>query len=254
MGAFYFLEKLKKTKKNSKTKLFWALSSFIFEFFNKKNKKPKKLNLKNSNKKMSNNYLYFCVLATILVCTSACGGGETKSRPEKETNQTSEKKMSTETQKTLYDFKLKSLDGKSDVDFSTFKGKKVLLVNVASKCGFTGQYEDLQKLHTQYGEKLVVIGVPANNFGGQEPGTSEEIATFCKKNYGVSFQITEKISVIGDDQHALYKWLSNKSENGWNDDKPSWNFNKYLVNEKGELIKYYPSKVKPLDESITKAI
>lgn len=210
---------------------------------------------------IKNTFFFLCVTA-IYALQSCVGGGESKSRSESEHNTTTANKSDNkntdnkkmENLKTLYDFKLKSLDGKSEVDFSTFKGKKVLLVNVASKCGFTPQYEDLQNLHTKYGEKLVVIGIPANNFGGQEPGTSDEIATFCKKNYGVGFQITEKISVLGEDQHPLYKWLSNKAENGWNDDKPSWNFNKYLINEQGELIKYYPSRVKPLDESIIKAI
>ncbi len=191
------------------------------------------------------------IFATILFVS--CAGGQSKSRPENaDANKTTNKKM--ENLKTLYDFKLKSLDGKTEVDFSQYKGKKVLLVNVASKCGLTPQYEDLQNLHTKYGDKLVVIGIPANNFMGQEPGTSEEIATFCKKNYGVSFQMTEKISVLGDDQHALYKWLTSKTENGWNDQVPTWNFSKYLINEKGELVKYFEPKTKPLDETITKAI
>ena len=152
--------------------------------------------------------------------------------------------------KTLYDFKLKGLDGKP-VDFSKFKGKKVLLVNVASHCGYTKQYANLQKLSDEYGSKLVVVGIPANNFGQQEPGTASEIGEFCKKNYGVTFQMMEKISVKGDDQHPLYQWLSHKDQNGVLSEEPTWNFCKYLVNEKGELVKFFPSKVDPLSTEIT---
>lgn len=153
----------------------------------------------------------------------------------------------------FYEFRMPSIDG-SMVDFGTFKGKKVLLVNVASKCGFTPQYEDLQKLHELYGNKIVVLGFPANNFGKQEPGTNEEIALFCSENYGVTFQMFEKISVKGDDMAPLYQWLSKKEYNGWNNEEPSWNFCKYLVNEKGELVAFYPSKVKPLSEEIISKI
>jgi glutathione peroxidase len=155
--------------------------------------------------------------------------------------------------KTLYDFKLKSLDGKT-IDFSQFKGKKVLLVNVASKCGYTPQYTNLQKLHEQYGNKVVVIGVPANNFGSQEPGTNDEIGSFCKKNYGVTFLMLEKISVKGSDQNPLYQWLSKKELNGVSDKEPSWNFCKYLINEKGELMQFFPSSVDPLSKDITDLI
>jgi glutathione peroxidase len=130
----------------------------------------------------------------------------------------------------------------------------VLLVNVASKCGFTPQYAELQQLHEQYGDKLVILGFPANNFKGQEPGSNEEIAEFCQKNYGVKFQMFEKISVVGEDQHPLYQWLSKKELNGWNDEAPKWNFTKYLVNEKGELVKVFESKVKPTSEEVVAAI
>ena len=155
-----------------------------------------------------------------------------------------------QSKKTLYDFKMKSLDGK-EVDFSQYKGKKVLLVNVASKCGYTPQYADLQKLHETYGNKVVVLGFPANNFGAQEPGTADEISSFCKKNYGVTFQLFEKISVEGADAAPLYKWLSHKDQNGTVDQAPTWNFCKYLVNEKGEVIKFFASDVKPLSKEIT---
>jgi len=157
---------------------------------------------------------------------------------------------------TFYDYlasnpsaKVKSIDG-AEVDFTQFKGKKVLIVNVASECGYTPQYEDLQKLYEANKDKLVILGFPANNFGKQEPGTNEEIKTFCQKNYGVTFPMFEKISVIGDDQHPLYKWLTSKDLNGWNDQQPTWNFCKYLLNENGELVKFYSQKVKPFDEEI----
>ncbi|MCI0448840.1 MAG: glutathione peroxidase [Chlorobi bacterium] len=146
--------------------------------------------------------------------------------------------------------KIKSIDG-AEVDFSQYKGKKVLIVNVASECGYTPQYEDLQKLYEANKDKLVILGFPANNFGGQEPGTNEEIKSFCQKNYGVTFPMFEKISVTGDEQHPLYKWLTNSELNGWNSQAPVWNFCKYLIDETGGLVKYYSMKVKPFDEEIT---
>lgn len=155
--------------------------------------------------------------------------------------------------KSFYDFKLNSIDGKP-IDFKKYKGKKVLLVNVASKCGFTPQYAELEELHEKYGDKLVILGFPANNFKEQEPGSNEEIAEFCQKNYGVKFQMFEKISVVGEDQHPLYQWLSKKEMNGWNDQAPKWNFSKYLINEKGELVKFFESKVKPMSEEVLTAI
>lgn len=153
----------------------------------------------------------------------------------------------------FYTFKLNSIEGEP-VDFSKFKGKKVLLVNVASKCGYTPQYGELEELHEKYGDKVVILGFPANNFGSQEPGSNEEIAEFCQKNYGVKFQMFEKISVTGDDQHPLYQWLSKKEMNGWNDKAPKWNFSKYLINEKGELVKFFDSKVKPMSQEMIDAI
>jgi glutathione peroxidase len=149
----------------------------------------------------------------------------------------------------FYDFSMKSIDGQT-ISFEKYRGKKVLLVNVASKCGFTPQYEDLQKLNELYGDKVIILGFPANNFGNQEPGTNAEIAQFCSSNYGVTFQMFEKISVKGDDMDPLYQWLSNEKYNGWNNDAPSWNFCKYLVDEKGKLIAFFPSKVKPLSDEL----
>ncbi|MBS1680096.1 MAG: glutathione peroxidase [Bacteroidetes bacterium] len=144
----------------------------------------------------------------------------------------------------LYDFKMNSLEGK-EIDFSQYKGKTLLIVNTASKCGNTPQYADLQKLHELYGEKVTLLGFPANNFGGQEPGTNAEIGEFCKKNYGVTFQMFEKISVKGEDQHPLYAWLKEKTGQ-----EPTWNFCKYLVKPDGK-VKFFNSKVKPLDKQIT---
>ncbi|AHM59566.1 glutathione peroxidase [Flammeovirgaceae bacterium 311] len=146
--------------------------------------------------------------------------------------------------KNFYDFKMNSLSGE-EIDFSRFKGKKVLVVNTASECGYTPQFKDLQSLHEQHGNKVVVLGFPANNFGGQEPGSSEQIAAFCQKNYGVSFPMFEKISVVGSDQHPLYQWL--KEQSG---EEPKWNFSKYLLDENGKVIGFYPSGVNPMDDPI----
>lgn len=154
----------------------------------------------------------------------------------------------------FYDFSLKSLDGKETIGFAKYKGKKVVVVNTASECGYTPQYADWQAFHKEYGDKIVVLGVPANNFGGQEPGSNKEIATFCQKNYGVTFQMLEKISVVGSDQHPLFKWLSKKDLNGWNDKEPTWNFCKYVINEKGEVSHFFASGVKPNSPEFKKAV
>lgn len=154
----------------------------------------------------------------------------------------------------FYDFSLKSLDGKETIDFSKYKGKKVVIVNTASECGYTPQYADWQAFHKENGDKIIILGVPANNFGGQEPGSNKEIATFCQKNYGVSFQMLEKVSVVGSDQHPLYKWLSKKDLNGWNDKEPTWNFCKYVINEKGEVSHFFASGVKPNSPEFKKAV
>mgnify|MGYP001951579490 CR=1 FL=1 len=160
----------------------------------------------------------------------------------------------TKTESAFYNFKMNALYGENDIDLSSFKGKKVLLVNTASECGFTPQYKDLQKLHELHSDKVVILGFPANDFGAQEPGSNNEIGAFCEKNYGVTFQMFDKISVKGDNMHPLYKWLSTKNLNGWNDEAPNWNFCKYLVNEKGELEKFYGSSIKPMGDEILTAI
>lgn len=137
----------------------------------------------------------------------------------------------------------------------SFRGKKILIVNTASNCGYTNQYEDLEKLYEKFKGKLAVIGFPANDFKEQEKGTDEEIAQFCKANYGISFPLAKKSTVIkGGQQNEVFKWLTDKSRNGWNDQQPSWNFSKYLVNEKGELVKYFDPAVSPLSDEVIKAI
>jgi glutathione peroxidase len=153
----------------------------------------------------------------------------------------------------IYNFKVEGLEGGS-IDFSQFKGKKILIVNTASKCGYTPQYEGLQKLYDTYKDKLVIVGFPANNFGGQEPGTNTEIQEFCKKNYGVTFPMAAKVSVKGDDMAPVFKWLTNKSENGVIDAEIKWNFGKFLLDEKGRLIEYFPSKVEPMSDELVKKI
>ena len=164
---------------------------------------------------------------------------------------TTNKPIKMSASKSLYDIKIDSLQGKS-IDLSSYKGKKVLFVNVASKCGFTPQYKDLQKLHDEYQDSLVVIGVPCNQFGKQEPGNSEEIEEFCEVNYGVSFLITEKVDVKESEQHPLYNWLTKKIENGRKNSSVKWNFQKYLIDENGELIDYYFSITSPTSSKIKK--
>lgn len=152
----------------------------------------------------------------------------------------------------IYDFKVPSLDGK-EIDFAAYKGKKLLIVNTASECGFTPQYADLQKLNTEYsGKNLVIVGFPANNFGGQEPGSNEEIKSFCQKNYGVTFPMAEKVSVKGKDIHPLFKYLTQEAKKLGVDEPIKWNFTKFLIDENGKLIGVFDSKVNPMSEEITK--
>jgi len=150
----------------------------------------------------------------------------------------------------FYDFKVKDITGK-EYDFSKLKGKKVMVVNTASKCGLTPQYEDLQALYDRYKDKnFLIIGFPANNFMNQEPGTEAEIQNFCSENYQVTFPLMSKISVKGDDMHPLYQWLTQKKYNGLEDSQVSWNFQKYLIDEKGNLDKVVSPRTKPGDADI----
>ena len=155
--------------------------------------------------------------------------------------------------KSIYDLSFKTIDG-AEKSLSQFKDKKILFVNVASKCGFTKQYEDLEQLYQNYKDNLVIIGFPCNQFGNQESGTSEEIKQFCSLNFGVSFVLSEKIKVKGSDQHPIYSWLTKESENGKKDSKVKWNFQKYLVNEKGSLVDYFYSTTNPQSDSIIKLL
>lgn len=154
----------------------------------------------------------------------------------------------------LYSFKVKDISDK-EFDFASLKGKKVIIVNTASKCGLTPQYKELEELYQTYkGKGLVIVGFPANNFAEQEPGTNEEIGAFCQKNYGVSFPMMSKISVVGKDMAPIYKFLTEKSKNGLQDSEVQWNFQKYLINEKGQLEKVINPKESPLSEEIIKWI
>ncbi|TDQ21861.1 glutathione peroxidase [Tenacibaculum caenipelagi] len=153
----------------------------------------------------------------------------------------------------LYEISINGIDGEN-LDLHQFKGKKILFVNVASKCGFTKQYEGLQELYSKHKDKLVVIGLPCNQFGEQEPGTLKEIQSFCSLNYGVDFPMTEKIEVKGEGQHPLYQWLTQKEKNGKMNSTVKWNFQKYLVDEEGRLIDVFYSITKPTSKKITKLL
>ncbi len=152
--------------------------------------------------------------------------------------------------KSIYDFKVESLDG-GTIDFAKYKGKKILIVNTASKCGYTPQYEGLEKLSKQYKDKLVIVGFPANNFLFQEPGENAEIKSFCQKNYGVTFPMASKISVKGKNMAPIYVWLTQKKYNNFSDNSVKWNFQKYLIDEKGNLIDVFQPGVEPMSDEIT---
>lgn len=152
---------------------------------------------------------------------------------------------------TIYDFKVPGLDG-NQIDLSAYKGKKILIVNTASKCGYTPQYKDLEELYEKYKDKLVIVGFPANNFKQQEPGTNTEIKEFCTKNYGVTFPMAEKVSVKGEDIHPLFKYLTEEAAKMGVEDPIKWNFTKFLIDEKGKLVTVFPSKINPTSEEVTK--
>lgn len=153
----------------------------------------------------------------------------------------------------FFQLKAINLDGDT-IEMSKFKGKKLIIINVASQCGYTPQYADWQKFYEENKNKVEILGFPCNQFLGQEPGTSKEIATFCTKNYGVTFPLFEKSDVKGKNQNPVYKWLTDPSKNGWNSDVPSWNFCKYLVNENGQLTHFFGSKIKPSDQEFIKSV
>ncbi len=182
----------------------------------------------------------------ILATLTGCFFGKTKTVDSKTM-------QNTEPVSPFYKIKVRSLDGE-EINLSTYQGKKILIVNTASECGFTPQYEELQKLQTQYNDKLVVLGTPCNQFGGQEPGNAGDIKNFCQKNYGVSFPMTEKLEVKGAGQHELYQWLTKKQINGVLDSEVKWNFSKFLISEDGKLMAFFPSTTSPLSSSITSLI
>ena len=189
-------------------------------------------------------------LITLSILTISCVFIESGEK-ELLNNQNDNKEMSKT--ESIYNIKVNKLDGTS-LDLKEFKGKKMLFVNVASKCGYTPQYAELQELYDQYSEKLEIFGVPCNQFGGQEPGSDEEIAQFCKKNYGVTFTMLEKVDVKGSSQHPLYSWLTTKEKNGVMDATVRWNFHKFLVDEEGALINMYNSRTNPVGTEMLEAI
>jgi glutathione peroxidase len=149
----------------------------------------------------------------------------------------------------IHTFKVEGIDG-GLIDFADYTGKKILIVNVASKCGFTPQYRQLQELYNEFQDKLVIIGFPCNDFGAQEPGSNEDISAFCKEEYGIRFPLTAKISIKGSDSHPIYEWLTDKNKNGVMDSTVAWNFQKYLLDEKGRLVHVFPSSASPFDDQV----
>jgi glutathione peroxidase len=189
---------------------------------------------------MKKSFLAFTAMILFWSC-------QNQAQPKEMNELNSEKIMEKET---IYQFKVADLEG-NQFDFSTLKGKKILIVNTASECGLTPQYEQLQDIFTTYKDKnLVIVGFPANNFGSQEPGTNKEIGAFCQKNYGVTFPMMAKISVKGNDMHPVYQFLTQKAKNGLQDSSVEWNFQKYLINENGELAKVISPRVLPTDAEI----
>lgn len=187
----------------------------------------------------------FAMLACGVMMLFSCQNQAQTSKKDTAKNNT--KKMAAEN---IYQFKVQDLYGDT-FDFASLKGKKVIVVNTASKCGLTPQYKDLEALYEQYKDKgLVIVGFPANNFAEQEPGTKEDIASFCQKNYGVSFPMMDKVSVKGADMSPVYKFLTQKSKNGLEDSEVQWNFQKYLINEKGELVKVISPKTLVTDPEV----
>lgn len=182
--------------------------------------------------------LFLLLLTTSLLVPSCFDANKVSSRPQESSAIVKNMPSS------FYQLQANSLDGKS-VSLDQFKGKKIIVLNVASKCGYTPQYADWEKFYQSHKDEAVVLGFPSNNFMGQEPGSAEEIAEFCQKNYGVSFPMFEKVDVKGSDISLVYQWLTDPAKNGWNKQEPSWNFCKYLINEKGELTHFFASKVTP---------
>lgn len=191
---------------------------------------------------MKKSLLIICSIVLLWSCQNQAQNNNTNIR-----RMEPQKAVSVET---IYQFKVKDLYG-NEFDFASLKGKKILIVNTASECGLTPQYKDLESIYEKFKDKnFVIVGFPANNFGKQEPGSNEQIASFCKKNYGVTFPMMSKISVKGKDMHEIYQFLTQKTKNGLQDSEVEWNFQKYLINEQGELVKVLSPRVLPTDDEI----
>lgn len=188
--------------------------------------------------------IMFKIILFALMLT-ACGSTSNKNPKMENSNN-----LKSESPQSIHQFKVIALDG-GEIDFSTFKGKKILIVNTASECGYTPQYKDLEALYNQFKDKLVIVGFPSNDFGGQEPGTNDEIKSFCSKNYGVSFPMAAKVSVKGENTAPIYQWLTQKEKNGVLDASIKWNFNKFLLDENGIIISKFESSTTPLSKDIT---
>lgn len=188
--------------------------------------------------------LGFLVMAFLMIsCQNQAQNAQNQTITDSKTKTTMKKQS-------IHQFKVSDLEG-NEFDFASLKGKKVLVVNTASKCGLTPQYKELQALYEKYGnEKFVIVGFPANDFMSQEPGTNDEIGAFCQKNYGVTFPMMGKISVKGDGKHPLYQFLTEKSKNGLEDNDVEWNFQKYLLDENGELEQVISPRTSPMDSKI----
>lgn len=192
---------------------------------------------------IKNTFMKLIIPIFLLVALTACGQSKNAQNEQNKTSMNTPKES-------LHSFTVNDIDGKP-FDFKSLKGKKIMIVNTASKCGLTPQYEKLEALYQKYkNSNFVIVGFPANNFMGQEPGSNEEIATFCKKNYGVSFSMMEKISVKGEDMHPIYHFLTEKAKNGLEDNSVQWNFQKYLLDENGYLVKVVSPRTSPDDSEI----
>ena len=183
------------------------------------------------------------IFIVALILLTSCAQSKNNQIKSMSTDQT------TEVAKSIHSFSVKALDG-SNINFADYKGKKILIVNTASECGYTPQYKELETLYEQNKTKLVIVGFPANDFGAQEPGTNTDIKNFCEKNYGVTFPMAEKIAIKGNDIAPIYKWLTSKAENGVLDAEVKWNFNKFLLDEEGHVIAKFDSGTNPLSEEI----
>ena len=197
------------------------------------------------NSRMTNRQRFLKIFYPVLMAVNRLTGKKSKIMSNKE---------NTMPPASIYDLAVTLNNGK-ELKLADFKGKKMLLVNTASNCGYTSQYADLQLMSEKYKDKLVVIGFPANDFAGQEAGSDDEIATFCQVNFGVSFPLARKSSVVkGSEQNKIFRWLTDKQLNGWNDQEPTWNFSKYLVNEEGQLLNYFDSAISPSGSEILEAV